>query len=555
MIKPLIDKILETNQARMTSMRLSISPQQSVKKRSAGLFRSTMIITFFSFLNFLAGFALQMVLAARFGAKWEMDAYLAANTIPTLLTGVLLGSLRITFVPVFIEYEVRKDTAEAWKVASSFINITTVVMSSIVLLGIFGGFWLIRLTVPGFAVGTVVFNSAVELSRILFPSIIFNGLGALLSSIYFSHHRFLLPAIAPLVKNLVIVGSAIVLSSTIGIRSVAVGTIMGSVMQFIILIPIMLGKYQFSWNYRHPGVIQIIKLILPWVAGALIYKANPLVDRFIASSFPEGSISYLGYALKLTTVASTLATTGISTTFFPLMSRYAAEGNLAEFKRNISTGIRMILLVVMPIIVGIVILRIPFIQLLFERGQFTHQDTIATASVWVCYLGALFALSIGNIVSFAFYALQDTLTPAKVGVVGMFINTVLAFVSSRYISFRGPALAYSVMAIINLSVLGLILRSKLEGIDGRNIVTSWIKISTAAMMMGGGIWWLKSRLDPSHLDGVYQMLVNLGLVVLGVGIYTCFIYLFKVREGQIIFKKFIQVWCVQREPRSHIKRT
>ena len=511
---------------------------QDTQAKDAGLFRSTLIITFFSSLNILAGFALQVVLAAKFGAEWEMDAYLAASTIPNLLTGVLLGSLRITFVPVFIEYEVRQDVAEAWKVASSFLNIASVVLGSIAVLGALCATWWVRLTVPGFAVGTDAFKLTVELFRILIPSVVFNGLGGLLASIYYSRHRFLLPAVAPLVNSLVILGGTAALSPKLGIRGLALSSLLGSITQLLLLIPIMLtkGRYRFIWDHKHPGVAQIVKLMVPWIAGAVIYKANPLLDRFIASSLLEGSISHLGYALKLTTVTVTLATAGISTTFFPLMSRYAATRNLQGLRKTVSLGIQTILLIVMPIMAGIVVLRVPVIRLFLQRGKFTDLDTTATGLAWVCYLGALLGLSVGNISSFVFYALQDTRTPVLAGIAGMMVNVIVVFVLKDYFSYLAPALAYSLAVPLNISLQLLVLRKRLRGVDGKSILVAWLKITVATLIMGGMISLFENRID-ARWGIVAQSLSTLAVVSSGVFTYALCAWLLKIKVFRYILAR------------------
>ena len=286
----------------------------------AGLFRSALIITFFSVLKIVLGFALQMVLAAKFGARMEMDAYLAASTIPTLITTVLLTSLNVTAVPVFVEYRIKKDETESWKIASSFINLALLGLGAIALLGILGASRLVHLTVPGFGTGGEALTLTVNLLRVLFPSIVFSGLAGLLSSVYYSQRKFTLPSLAPALNGLVVLLVTFGLASRIGIMSVAVGTLVGSVIQFGLLLPIILtGKrYHFQLDYRHPGVVKIAKLMLPLLLGAVFYKANTVVDRFIASELAEGSISYLGYAFKVANVLVTLATQGFAVSLLPL---------------------------------------------------------------------------------------------------------------------------------------------------------------------------------------------------------------------------------------------
>ena len=483
----------------------------------AGLFQSTLIITFLSVLKIALGFALQMVLATKFGARMEMDAYLAASTIPTLITMVLLSSLNVTSVPVFVEYTVKRDESESWRIASSFINLALLVLAAVALAGILGANWLVRLTVPGFGIEGEAFTLTANLLRVLFPSIVFSGMAGLLSSVYYSQRKFTLPSLAPALNGLLVLLVTFGLASQLSVMSVAIGTLVGSVAQFGLLLPIMLtGKrYHFRLDYRHPGVVKISRLMLPLVLGAIFYKANTVVERFIASGMAEGGISYLGYAFKMANILVTLAAQGFAVSLLPLMSEYAAAKDREGLRKTVSMGIRLVMFVVTPLVVGVAILRVPMIRLLFERGAFDHRATVGTAWALLCYLGWVYAGGIGAILTSAFYSLQETYTVVKVGIIGMLLEIVLAIVLSQFMGYAGLALALSVVAMINVVVFIVILRKRLKGIDGKHIFSSQIKVLFSSMAMAGVL-----------LVGAYSLqtaagaLGHSGLLVLSVSVPT-----------------------------------
>lgn len=483
----------------------------------AGLFWSTLIITFFSGFKIALGFALQMVLAAKFGARMEMDAYLAASTVPTLITTVLLGSLNVTFIPVFVEYKIKKNEAESWRIASSFIDLAFFVLAAMALTGILGANWLVRLTVPGFGIEGEAFTLTANLLRVLFPSIVFSGLAGLLSSVYYSQRKFTLPSLAPALNGLVILLVTLGLASRLGVVSVAVGTLVGSVAQFGLLLPIMLtGKrYHFQLDYRHPGVVKIAKLMLPLVLGAVFYKANAVVDRFIASGLPEGSISYLGYAFKVANILVTLAVQGFAVSLLPLMSEYAAANDSEGLRKTASMGVRLVIFVVTPLVVGVAMLRVAMIRLLFERGAFDHRATVGTAWALLCYLGWVYAGGIGAILTSTFYSLQETYTVIKVGVTGMLLEIVLAIVLSRFVGYAGLSLALSVVAVINGVVFMAILRKRLKGIDGKHILSSQVKVLFSSIIMAGVL-----LVGTHFVQTVAGSLQHLGLLVLSISVPT-----------------------------------
>jgi len=160
-------------------------------KRS--LIKPTLQVTFFSIFGIIISFVTQIIITANFGATMATDAYFAAMVVPAYITAVLVGALTVTFVPIFIEYETKKSNEEAWKVASIFTNITFLVLFWISFFGLIFTKQLLTIAIPEFKGEEL--SLTVALLRIIFPSIIFNGLGSLLSSLYYTEHRFLRPAI------------------------------------------------------------------------------------------------------------------------------------------------------------------------------------------------------------------------------------------------------------------------------------------------------------------------------------------------------------------------
>jgi putative peptidoglycan lipid II flippase len=491
--------------------------QQHAGRSGTGLFRSTFIITFFSVLKLALTFALQMALAAKFGAQIEMDAYLAASTIPTLVTTVLLTTLNMTFVPVFVEYKVKKSEREAWQVTSTFFNLAFIVLGIISLAGVLGASWIIRLTVPGFNVEGETFSLTVHLLQVLFPSVLFGGLTGVLSSVYYAERKFTSPSNALMLNSLIVLLVTFGLSAKIGIMSVAVGTLVGSVVQLGLLLPLLFHKGRFSleFNLRHPGVIKITKLMLPLVVSALFYRANTVVDRFIASGLAEGSISQLGYAFKVVSVLSTLVTQGFTLALLPLMSEHAAANDMEGLRSTISMGTRLMIFVVTPMVVALGILRIPMVQLLFERGAFDREATMRTAQALLCYLGWMYAGGVGIVVVNAFYALQATHVVVKVGIIGMLLEIVLAIILTKLFDFAGLALALSFVAVINALLFWILLSRKLQALDGKHIFQTQLKVLFASLVMAGVL------LTGVHLVQVTgNSLQNPGLLLLVVSIPT-----------------------------------
>ncbi len=493
-----------------------------------GLLKPTLQITFFSVLGILVSFITQIIIAAKFGATMERDAYFAAVVVPGYISAVLLGSLTLTFVPIFIEYETKKSKTEAWIVASIFTNLTFLVLFAISCIGFIFAKQLISVTAPGFK--GVQLSLTVGLLQIILPSIVFGGLTNLLSSIYYAEHRFLRPAIIPIINAILMLLFVVLFSDYWGIRSLAFGYLFGTFVSFLIVVPILFkeGRYNLSFDFSNEGVKQVIRVMAPLVLAGLFYRAGTLIQRMIASTLPTGSISYLGYATRITDILGGIATLGISTTIFPVMARSWTENDLAKVREYFAKGIRIIMLITFPIAMVFVVLRVPIIQVVFERGAFTHETTLAVANVLMIFMVYFVCTGLGNVIGKGFYISQRTKLLAFLGVTQTILYFGYAYILAKRFSYVGLAIATSMYFFFPIIINTFIMRRIYNGINGRKIFTGFIKIFVAAVSSG-----LCTYLVFIFLGEEQNLIIRTGVSgVLGVLLYSgLVVYVIKVREA------------------------
>lgn len=478
-------------------------------------------------LGLVVGFVNQLVLAALFGAGAEMDAYLAATTLPMLAVTVLLGSLNFTFIPVFIEYTAKQNVSEAWKIASTLINSTILLLGVIAIIGIWLAPFLISATVPGFTGER--YDLSVSLMRFLWPTVVFNGLIALLSGIYNSQGRFAIPALAPVIGTIITLVIVLLASGQVGIKALGIGTLVASIVQVAILAPILFGpgRYRFCLEYRNSGFRKILVLMVPLLLGSIVYRATSLLDRFIASSLPEGTIAYLGYASRISSIFLSLISPGISIAIFPLMANKAAMNEFAALRKVMSSGIRIMLAMVMPVVVLGSIMAVPLVGLLFERGRFDHSATEAVGVVLPWYLLALIGGSLGNIVGRGYYVLKDTKTSAILGVIEVLVYTVfLVFLVDRF-SYLGIGIATALYYTLSIFLDGFVVRHKIGGQGGGRILAAAFKITTVSVLSGVIVYFVL-QLTAMNYGSLLAIVIG-GLT--GLSLYVVFgKYLLKIEE-------------------------
>jgi len=434
--------------------------------------KASVIVTIFSALGLCLGLLSNVVIASKFGARQDMDIFLAATTLPLFITSILSGSLNLTFIPIFAEYRT-KEPSETWKVVSSFINLNIVVSTVLCVTGIYLAYPIMKVLAPGFSEGELV-KSAVLL-QLLFPIIILNVVNALLASVYYSNQRFIIPSVNNIVAPLLTMTYVTLFHDYLSTDSIVLAMLTAAIIQLLLMIAGFLRthdfNYSFVFDFKHPGVIKILKLMTPLVFGMLIYRATPIIDRYFLSMLPDGRISHIGYAQKLLGVIPQLITSGLSISIFPFMAKYAAENKWEELKIIMSKGIRQVLFFVIPIVFFLSVSGLVIVKLVYERGAFGPEDSIAVSKAFAIYLFSL-VFSTANNLTNCYYVLKDTITPFVIGIISTIVYAITCLVLFKmhfgYLTFPVAYFIYFSFVIVH----AIIIRKKLGGSGGKQILKS-----------------------------------------------------------------------------------
>lgn len=424
-------------------------------------------------------------IAGKLFDRMATDAFFAAFVAPDLMYYFLVGgALSAAFIPVFTQYLAAGDEREAWKVASSFLNIAVILLVIVTAMGVLFAPALAPLVAYKFTGEKA--RLLVYLIRIMFPAVFFTALAGLSMGVLNSYQHFFAPAYGPVIYNIVIIIGAYVLGREMGVTGLALGVVGGAASNFLLqllFVARMRVPYVFSIDLRNPGLRRIGTLMLPALVGLSVTQVNLVVNQNLASGLAEGSITALRFANRLMQLPLGLFALAISTAVFPTMTRQVARGELDQFKNTVSLATRMVFFITLPAAAGLIALRVPIVRLLFEGGEFTRADTLSTAYALLFYSLGLFAHSGVQIVTRAYYSLQDTRTPVKVGLLTVAANILMNLALLKYtnLAHGGLALAFSLTGIMNLLVLLAILRVKMGGIDGRRITLSFVQALVASL--------------------------------------------------------------------------
>ena len=454
----------------------------------AALLRPTLTITLLTVIGQAVGFLTQVVIAASFGARADMDAFLAASTLPQYVISVLVSALGFVFIPVFVEYSASGREDEAWDVASGVLMTCATVLGVLTLGGVAFARPLLRLTTPGLTSASL--DIAVRVAWVTWPTIVLTGLASLLTGIYHARSRFGWPAGVPVLGAIVNLGLVAWLARPWGVIGVAVAATASLALQVALLVPIAARgrRFRAHVDWAHPGVQRVFHLLVPLVLAGLFTRWTPIIDRYLASGIAEGAISHLGYAFRLVTLLVGLMSTGIATTAFPRMALNSSEGDLAGLRETMSTALRLMWMAVAPAMAIGAVIALPLVATLFERGAFRHADTGAVAMLLRIYLLSLVASSLSGVTARAFYALKDTRTPAIVGVFEALAYALYTPLLARWLGAPGIAFAYAVYFDVSLLWQVLVIRHRTGSTGGRKVIGSFARTGLAALS-GAAVAW------------------------------------------------------------------
>ena len=519
---------------------------QSPEPSSANLqiARAAGLITIAYIISNLSGLLRQILVANAFGTSDAMEAFNAANRISeTLFNLVAGGALGSAFIPTFTSLLTKDKREKAWKLASSIINLALIILTLVgILAAIFAPQVVRYLLAPGYVSFPEKEALTIALTRLMLPSAVLFGISGLVMGILNSHQVFFIPALTPAMYQLGMIFGVTVLSPSMGIEGLAWGVLIGASLHLILQLPALFKQkvtYSFTLGLRSPDVKEVARLMGPRLFGVAVVQLNFWINVRLASLQPSGSVTAIQVAFALMLMPQAAIAQSIATAALPTFSAQYAKEKITEMRASLSATLRGILLLSIPASLGLVLLRKPIITFLLQRGEFTAYSTKLVAWALLWYGIGLVGHAMVEILARAFYALHDTKTPVLIGIAAMSINVILSFTFSAlfrrwgWMPHGGLALANTVATGLEMIGLILIMRIRINGLDGSQIWRSVIKAVGAGLLMAGAIQWWMVIVNQSS-----AWLIALGGVLTGGIIYIIALGLFKTPEVSQIYHHF-----------------
>ena len=416
-----------------------------------------------TFISRIMGLVRDMVIAHVFGASAAMDAFWVAFRIPNFMRRLFAeGSFSQAFVPVLAKYKECHTHEETQDFVAGMMGTLGTILLLVTIAVELATPLVVMLFAPGYLRDPYRFHQASEMLRITFPYLFLISMTAFAGSLLNTYNKFAVPAFTPVLLNFAMIGTALLLAPHLPqpVHALAWGVFLAGVLQLSFQIPFLkqlklMVRPRIQW--RHPGVIRVLKLMVPALFGVSVAQISVLVDTLFASFLPIGSVSWLYYSDRLTSFPLGIFGVAIATVVLPHLSQHKAKEDLAEFSHIIDWGLRMVLLIGMPAGLGLLILSGPLLSSFYLSGAFSTFDVIMANKSMMMFAIGVPAFMVVKILAAGFYANQDIKTPVKCAAIAMGCNVVINMALIIPLRHAGLALSTSLSSTLNAVLLAVFL--------------------------------------------------------------------------------------------------
>ncbi|MGP1952784.1 MAG: murein biosynthesis integral membrane protein MurJ [Arsenophonus sp. ET-KM2-MAG3] len=423
------------------------------------LLKSLAVISSITMFSRILGFIRDAIITRFFGASAATDAFFVAFKLPNLLRRIFAeGAFSQAFIPILVEYKNQQGN-EATRTFIAYISgLLTLILAIITLAEILVAPWIIYITAPGFIATPDKFDLTVRLLRITFPYIFLISLVSLVGAILNNWNRFSVPAFAPILLNISMITSMLLLAPYCKppIIALAWGVFIGGILQFLYQLPFLqkIGMLVLPRiSFRNRGVSRVIKLMGPAIIGVSVSQISLIINTVFASFLQSGSVSWIYYADRLIELPTGVLGVALSTILLPSLAKSFLSGDYEKYQRLMDWGLRLCFLLALPCSIALTILAHALTVSLFQYGNFTPYDTIMTQQALIAYGIGLIGLIIIKVLASGFYSRQNIKTPVKIAIITLILTQLMNFIFIGPLKHIGLALSISLAACFNALML------------------------------------------------------------------------------------------------------
>jgi putative peptidoglycan lipid II flippase len=504
--------------------------------------RNTAIFSFGTGLSRVAGLVREIVASSYFATSGAFSAFTIAFQIPNLVRSLFAdAALSAAFVPVFTELLEQNRRRDAFRLASTLAFVILAALGALT-----AAFIVVApLLMPAFtgsAFTPALDDLTVGLSRVLFPIVIILGLNGLVLGILYAYDEFTIPAIAPLVWNMVIIGLLVALKSHFHgpdqLYAYAIGVLVGTVVQLLIALPVLrrIGfELSLSIDLRDPRVGQVMRLMLPVTIGLGVINFDLLINSVLGSLVSDQAPRAIDAAFRIYMLPQGVFSVAVATVLFPALSRLAARRDYAGLRALTANGVRQIFLLLIPAAALTLALATPMTRLIYEHGAFGDSSTqlVSRALFWFSF--SLPFAGANLLLTRAFFSLQRPWLPTALAAASLVVNLVVSLALYKPYGISGIVIGTAVASAAMTLLQGWYLRGQLGGFEGLRTTAAIARMTVCAAVLGGVSYGVWAGLDSALGRSLPAQLVSVGAaIVAGTAVYAAAVSALRIPEaGQI----------------------
>lgn len=443
---------------------------------------TAIILMLVSIIARIFGFIREMLMSNYYGTSSVAEVVVIALAVPTVLFAFLFSSLNTSFIPSYNAVRNEKGEKAAEKFTSNVANVVMILCIGLCIVGIIFAKPLVYAMASGFTGEKQAL--AIKFVRIVLLGSAFNSIAAIFSGYLNIHGSYILPSTRLAVQNIILIIFTF-LSVYTGTTTLAIGILVATICQNIVIVIALKKKgykHDFGVDFKDPNIRYILILAIPLMLGVAVDQINVFVDKTLASRAVDGGVAILNYADRINALVY-IVITSVVTVAYPVISKNAIEQKMDMLKQSMFKYAQINYVFCVPIIFAFSVFAEPIVEVIYERGVFSHQDTIAVSRCLIFYSLTIFGVAMREIVSRTFYALGDSKTPVKNGMAMVVLNAALSVFFANKIGLEGIALGTAVSSMVGCLILLYLLRKKIGCLNMKSFVKTFIKISLITSVM------------------------------------------------------------------------
>jgi putative peptidoglycan lipid II flippase len=497
------------------------------------LLKALAAVSSLTLVSRILAFVRDILIARIFGAGMANDAYVIATRLPNMLRRLFAeGAFSQAFVPIFGEYNKRRGHDDTKLLVDHVTTMLALALFVVTFLGIIGAPLIIYISAPGFVKDTEKFNLTVQLLRITSPYIFFISLVSVAAGILNTYNKFWVPAVAPILLNVCLIGGALWVAPYFEqpIVGLAWTWFVAGIIQLAFQVPFLkkIGMLpSFRLNLKDAGMWRVIKQMGPAVFGVSIAQISLIINTIFASFLVVGSVSWLYYADRLMEFPSGLLGAALGTILLPSLSRLHASNDTVEYSKILDWGLRLVFMLTLPAALALGMISVPILATFFQHGAFLDTDVLQTSRALVGYSVGLLGIIAVKVLAPGFYAKQDIKTPVKIGIATLVATQLmnLLFVFGLELHHAGLALSIGLGACFNSVILFYMLRKRGIYKPEPGWGMFFLKLCVALLALALTLWFGMGSQEHWLTTHGWTRIIHLSwLVMLGVTVYFAVLF-------------------------------